>query len=90
MIAWCGLVAEEMGTGKRRLAGLEGDAEMIDALLRRIEGDKPRRTELGRQLLQDAVSLMDRSWPAVLAVAEALQREAKLSARQVRAIMGST
>ncbi len=89
VIAWCGLVAEEMGTGQRRLVGLEGDAEMIDALLRRIERDKPRRTEIGRQLLQDAVAIMDRAWPAVLAVTEALRRETKLSASRVRAIVSS-
>lgn len=71
VIAWCGLVAEEMGTGKRRLAGMESDAEMIDALLRRLEPAKRRRNELGRPQKLRKVSRTPLSAESTCAVAHA-------------------
>ncbi len=82
IIAWSGLVAEEIATGRRDLAGLEDDARMVDRLLRRLEPDPAVRIILGRKLLNEAIQLISDHWQAVAAMAKVLTEERTMSRRR--------
>lgn len=84
IIAWAGLAAESLHRGRKTLDGAGDDAEMITALLRRLEPDAERRTALGRNLFEQTVRLLKRRWSAVRRVAEALVQHGFLTGAGLR------
>ncbi len=83
-IAWAGLAAEELFYERRDLDGLDDDAAMIDALLKRLERDRGRREDLGAHLLGQCRRLMCDYRAGIRCVATQLAARRSLVCSEVR------